>query len=103
MASLLSGPGPNEPVDEFELHDCRIPQALHGSIASLNRGVYVRPARAVYVGAVICNHSDMEKGTQEWHDYNVQHRNMTARESRNAARMVGGLNTWWAQNPGRRM
>ena len=39
MASLLSGPGPNEPVDEFELHDCRIPQALHGSIASLNRGV----------------------------------------------------------------
>ena len=103
MASLLSGPGPNEPVDEFELHDCRIPQALHGSIASLNRGVYVRPASAVYVGTVICDHSDMEKGTREWHDYNVQHRSMTARESREAARMVGGLNTWWAQNPGRRM
>ena len=103
MASLLSGPGPNEPFDEFELHDCRIPQALHGSIASLNRGEYVRPASAVYVGAVICDHPDMEKGTREWHGYNVQHRNMTARESRNAARMVGGLNTWWAQNPGRRM
>jgi hypothetical protein len=102
VASMLGGAGPNEPVDEFEMHDCRISSALHGSVAAGNRGVYVRLEEAVYVGAVICDHTDLVKGSQEWHGYNVQHRRMTMRESRAAARLPGGLNTWWAQHPGRR-
>ena len=104
MASMLGGAGPNEPVDEIEMHDCRISSALHGSVAAENRGVYVRLEEAVYTGAVICDHDDLVKGSREWHAYNVQHRRMTMRESRAAARLPGGLNTWWAlpQNAGRR-
>lgn len=102
VASMLGGAGPNEPADEFEMHDCRISSALHGSVAAENRGVYVRREEAVYAGAVICDHQDLVKGSQEWHRYNVQHRRMTMRESRAAARLGGGLNTWWAQHPGRR-
>ena len=86
----------------FEMHDCRISSALHGSVAAANRGVYVRLEDAMYAGAVICDHVERVKGSVEWHGYNVQHRNMTPRESRAAAHMVGGLNTWWALNPGRR-
>ena len=42
-----------------------------------------------------------EKGSQEWHNYNIQHRHMTHRESRAAAHLHGGLNAWWALNPNR--
>ena len=80
------------------------PLALHGSLYAPNRGVYVRLQSAIFGGCVICDHDNDigAKGSQEWQNYNTQHRGMTARESRAAAQMRGGLNAWWAQNPGRR-
>ena len=101
VATLLSAAGPGRPCDEFELHDCRIPSTMHGSVAAPNRGVYVR-GLGVGDGAVVCDHENLEKGSAEWHLHNVQHRQMTPRESREAARLHGGLNTWWKQNPNRR-
>ena len=105
VATVLSTTfGSNDPQEELEFHDCRIPLALHGSLYAPNRGVYVRLQSAIFGGCVICDHDNDigVKGSQEWHNYNIRHRGMTARESRAAAHMRGGLNTWWAQNPGRR-
>ena len=105
VATLLSTTfGSNDSQEELEFHDCRIPLALHGSLYAPNRGVYVRLQNAIFGGCVICDHDNGtgEKGSQDWHNYNIQHRGMTARESRAAAHLHGGLNTWWAQNPGRR-
>ena len=104
VATLLSTGYPNDPQEELELHDCRIPLALHGSLFAPNRGVYVRLRNAIFAGCVVCDHDNGigEKGSQEWHNYNVQHRRMTHRESRAAAHLRGGLNAWWALNPNRR-
>jgi hypothetical protein len=105
VASLLSTTfGSNDSQEELEFHDCRTPLALHGSLYAPNRGVYVRLQSAIFGGCVICDHDNDigAKGSQEWQNYNTQHRGMTARESRAAAQMRGGLNAWWAQNPGRR-
>ena len=67
VGTMLGGAGPNEPSDEFEMHDCRIPISLHGSVEAANRGVYVRSEGAVYDGAVVCDHVDRVKGSAEWH------------------------------------
>ena len=89
-------------LGDFELHDCRIPIAMHGSVAAPNRGVHVR-GLGMIDGGVICDHDDLQKGSAEWHAYNVRHRRMSARESRAAARLPGGLNTFFRNNPGRRV
>jgi hypothetical protein len=61
---------------------------------------HLRRLRCLYV---VCDHDNGigEKGSKEWHNYNIQHRHMTHRESRAAAHLHGGLNAWWALNPNR--
>ena len=68
-----------------------------------SRDVCVRLRNAIFDGCVVCDHDNGigEKGSQEWHNYNIQHRHMTHRESRAAAHLHGGLNAWWALNPNR--
>ena len=85
---------------------CSPPRRLALSSTCRNPGDKLLLAQAIRLGG----HSDsmvcLARGLPARHiacpAHDVQHRNMTPRDSRTTAHMVGGLNTWWALNPGRR-
>jgi len=84
VSTLLGAIGNGDEDGDVEVHDCRTPLTLHGSLAtsSGNRGVYVRSLGKVLDGGALCDHPSV--GTLEGQARNSGVQRMTLGQLRDA-------------------
>ena len=65
VGTMLGGAGPNEPSDEFEMHDCRIPISLHVGLSRQPTGACTCAARGLCMTALWCATMSTESRAQQ--------------------------------------